>query len=183
MAEELLEKIPLEQRWLITAQTLTRFSVLRGSKIMPSVLGEEEGVVAPVWGLEKMIEIFTKIYSESRKKLNLRVKEMFNIPVEDAIGAAKLHIVSGPLFLGPEYKTEIVEKSRKRVVVRWFKCAWDERFNELEVEPELRGACHVHEPLHIEGFKAINPKLIYKLTKSVARGDPYCEAVIEFKDV
>ena len=124
-----------------------------------------------------------KIYSESRKKLNLRVKEMFNIPVEDAIGAVKLYIVSEKLFRGPEMKVEIVEATRKRAVVRWFKCAWDERFNELEVEPELRGGCHIHEPINNEALKAINPKLIYKLTKSLARGDPYCEAVIEFKDV
>ena len=58
--KKLLEKMPAEKCWALSAQTLTRFSVLRGSKIMPSVLGEEEGVIAPVWGLEKFEEIFEK---------------------------------------------------------------------------------------------------------------------------
>ena len=133
MVEELLEKIPPEKRWALTAKILTGLSTLRGSKIMPSVLGEEEGVIAPVWGLEKMIEIFTKIYGEGRKKMNLWVKETFNIPVEDAIGAAKLSIVAAILHMGPELRVEIVEATRERAVLRMFKCAWDDRFNELEV--------------------------------------------------
>ena len=182
MVEELLEKIPPEKRWAITSETLTRFSTSRGSKIMPFVLGEEEGVIAPVWGFEKMIEIFTKVHGESMKKMYLWVKERFNIQVEDAVGAAKLSKVAGVLMFGPDMKSEIVEKSNKKVVIRWLKCAWDERLNELEVKPELMGACHIHEPVNQEAIKAINPKLIYKVTKSLARGDPYCETVIEFMD-
>jgi len=48
MAEDLLEKIPVETCWGITAQNLIRLSVLRGSMTMPTVLGKEEGVLSPV---------------------------------------------------------------------------------------------------------------------------------------
>jgi hypothetical protein len=182
MVEELLKKIPPEKRWAITSEALTRFSLARGSKIMPFVLGEEEGVIAPVWGFEKMIEIFTKVHGDSMKKMYLWVKEKFNMQVEDAVGGAKLSKVAGVLMFGPDMKSEIVEKSKKKVLKRYLKCAWDERFNELEMKPELLGACHIHEPVNDEAIKAINPKLIYKVTKSLASGDPYCEVIIEYKE-
>ena len=87
MAEELLEKIPPEKRWAITAKTLLRFSVLRGSKSMPTWLGKEEGILSPVWGWEKWVEILTKMMADGSKRFFTWVKERFNIPVEDLIDA------------------------------------------------------------------------------------------------
>ena len=180
---ELLEKIPAEKRWLITAQVLSRFSVLRGSNFMPTLLGEEEGIFSPVWGWEKWNEILTKVMGDTGKRIFAMVKETFNIPVEDAVGAAKLTIAAGTLIAGPECKTEIVEATPERAVVRWTKCGWDERFNELDLALGLRGGCHSgHQALFEEGLKAINPNIDYRFKKSLAKGDPYCEDVIEFKE-
>ena len=52
MAEELLEKIPAEKRWAITAKILTGFQVLRGEISVAPLLGIGEGVFAPVMGAE-----------------------------------------------------------------------------------------------------------------------------------
>jgi len=102
LAEELLAKIPDEKRWELTAKSLWRFIVLRGDKIIAPELGKEEGVIAPVLGEEKWKEINDKIYDDAGKLMFQSFKEAFNIPVEDAIGAAKLVIVTGALQTGPE---------------------------------------------------------------------------------
>ena len=180
--EELLKKIPPEKCWAITAKILTTFALLRGVKIVLPLLGTGEGIISPVWGWEKWYEINEKIWTEGGKKVFPKVKEAFNIPVEDAIGADNLESVVGILFTGPEFKCEYVEKNPKRVIFRMTKCAWMERYKELEVDPELR-VCYSGCPgLFREGLKAVNPKITRKATKFMPRGDPYCEGIIEFKE-
>ena len=181
MAEELLQKIPVEKRWEITAEFLWRFIVLRGDKIFAPELGKGEQIIAPVMGAEKWMEINERIWAEGSKTFYLWVKEMFSIPVEDAVGAAKLDNVAAALMMGPEYESKIVEQSQERVVFRVTKCPPLERFNEFEVKPELRGTCYGCE-VWGEGLKVINNKLNFKFIKTVKRGDPYCEAIIEFKE-
>jgi hypothetical protein len=182
MAEELLEKIPPERRWAITAKTLWRFTVLGGDKIIASILGKGEGIIAPVMGAEKWKEINKKIYSDGGQIMMPWVKETFNIPVEDAIGACKLVIVAAALINGPEQEYEIVEMTPERAVDKTTNCVCWERYNEFEVDSEHRAcdpACQVWTE---EGLKAVNPKIGFKLTKARPRGDPYCEFVYEFKE-
>ena len=181
--KKLFEKIPAEKCWELTAKILTRLSVLRGSKSMPLVLGKEEGIISPVWGWEKWQEILLKVYTEINKRLLIFSKETSNISLEDAIDAAKLAMIAFILLSGPELEGEIVEATPEKATVRFTKCSWGERFKEFEVDPALRGACTVHEEVwDQEGFKAINPKITFRLTKSMHRGDPYCEGVYEFKE-
>jgi len=186
MAEELLKKIPAERRWEITANILSSLFVLRGEKIIAPALGMDEGITAPVMGAEKWIEINVKIFGEGAKILFQMFKDMFNISVEDAIGAAKLVDVVAVLELGPNNSTEFTEyaeESPERVVERQYKCTWMERYKEFNVDPVFitcdKGVCQAWGE---EGLKAINPKLSWKVTKSMPRGDPYCELVIEFKE-
>ncbi|WP_287585573.1 hypothetical protein [Candidatus Borrarchaeum sp.] len=182
MAEELLEKIPPEKRWAITAKTLTAFVVLRGDKIIAPQLGIEEGVIAPVMGAEKWDEINDKVFCEGGKVFYPWVKEMFNIPVKDAIGAYKLLIVVETLLSGPEQEHKLVEATPERVVSRLTKCPWWERYQEFDVHSEHR-ACDAADQKHQEeGLKAVSPKLTFKLTKTRQGGYPYCEYVIELKD-
>jgi len=181
--DDLLNKISAEKRWAITAKILTRVSVLRGSKTMPSVLGKEVGILAPVWGWEKWVEILVKIYGDLGQKMLPWFIEILNIPVEDTVGAAKLSIVAWTLFSGPEVEAEIIEATSERAVVNITKCSWWERFKELDVNPELRGACNACKVWCEEGLRAINPKITYKLLRTSARGDSNCEVVIELKDV
>jgi hypothetical protein len=182
MAEELLEKIPVEKRWAITAKILTGLTVLTGSNIMPAILGTEEGVFAPVWGWEKYNEINNKIFDRGGRKLFQWVKERFNMPVENAVDAAKVVLVAAKLLEGPEYSAEIVEATPERAVIRVTKCAWMERYKELEMNPELI-VCDKTDQVWVEGgLNAINPKITFKPTKAMPRGDPYCEGVYEFKE-
>ena len=169
-----MEKIPVEKCWEITTKALTNIIVLRGDKMMPPLLGIGEGIIAPVMGLEKYLEINTKIWSDGGKLIFPMFKEMFNIPVEDAIGAAKLYLVVVRLQAGPEGKGEIVEATPERAVVRWTKCPWWERYIENKVEPEFIPCVDAHPAWVDEGLKAINPTLSAKLTKAMPSGDPYC---------
>lgn len=179
---KLLEKIPPKKRWAITAKTLTRLLVMQGSKIFAPTLGKGEGITSPVLGAEKWTEIIEKIYSDGAGKMFPWVKERFNIKVEDAIGANNLSTVVSRLQNGPEMEFEIVEATPERVVSRVTKCAWWERYKELEVDHTLR-TCDAVDKLWGEvGFKTINPKITYRLTKAMPRGNPYCEFIFEFKE-
>ena len=182
MVEELLENIPTEQCWAITAKILLTISVLSGVKTVMPIMGTEEGFISPVRGLKKFQEITDKIVTEAGKKMMPMVKERFNIPVDDAIEAAKLSIVYVELAYGPEWEREIVEATPERAVVRWTKCPWMERYKEYKVTPEFIVCPSNHQTRAEEGLKAITPKLTYKLIKAMPWGDPYCEEIIEFKE-
>ena len=182
MAEELLKKIPPEKRWEITVKFIGKLFVMRGEKIIAPILGKGEGILSHIWGAEKWYEITDKIVGDAGRQFFPWVKETFNIPVEDAIGAANLLFVTAVLAWGPELKSTIVEATPERVVVRWTKCSWWNRWEEHEVDPAFIPCETAHQANFGEGLKVINPKLTYKLTKLRLRGDPYCEGVIEFKD-
>jgi len=179
---ELLERIPPEKCWAITAKILLNFIFLRGSISVVPLLGMGEGIIAPVWGWEKFREINTKIWAEINKKLLLYTKEKFNISVEDAVDAVHLICVMSHLQSGPEWEYEYSEATRERVVLRNIKCPWWERYKEFKIKPEL-SLCDVgHQSGNKEGLKAINPKINYKMTKARPWGDPYCEDVYEFTE-
>jgi len=181
MAEDLLEKIPVKKRWEITAKILTNLIVMKAVRIR-YLFATEEGVIAPSMAWEKYEEINTKIWSEGGRKFIPWVKGMFNIPVEDAIGADKLIEVAAALMVGPELETEIVEATAEKAISRITKCPWWVRNLENGLTPELMicpTACHLWGE---EGLKAVNPKLSYKITKSMPWRDPYCEFGCEFKE-
>jgi hypothetical protein len=182
MAKELLEKIPPERRWEITARALLRFSVVRGSKSMPTWLGKEEGILSPVWGWEKWIEILMKVLTDAAKRFFPRIKELLSMPVEDAGDVSELVRVAAILQMGPEYISETVEKGKDRAVRRVYKCMWGEVLNEFNIDPELRGACHTCIVWAGEGTKAVNPKIAVTRTKATLWGDPYCEFVYKLKE-
>lgn len=181
--EILLENISTENCWAITSKVLTNFVNLRGDKITPPLLGIGEGVIAPVLGWEKWVEIQVKIWGDGSKLMAPMIKENFNIPVRDAAEAAKFYIAVATLLVGPEFIAEVVEESRERAVWRISKCSWWERYKELKIAPEFVVCPEAHQSFAGEGIKTVNPKIMYKLLKAMPRGDPYCEGVFEFKEV
>ena len=167
---EILEKTPAETRWAIFANVVIGGVVLRGEK-----------VIAPVLGKLKWLEINKKAWGEIGKRSFPRAKENLNISTEDAMGAAKVAMVTLSLFGGPEFTAELVKGSKERAVVKTTKCPWWEKYKELEINPEYI-PCEVgHPALCKEGLNAINSKVTFKLTKAMPRGDLYCEEVYEFK--
>jgi hypothetical protein len=182
MVDELLKKISPETCWAITAETLTRFNVLSTMKTSAPFLGKSDGILSLLSGWDMWVEIKEKVYGDGGRMMFPLIKETFNIPVEDAIGAMKLLCIASYLLQGPEYMSEIIEGTPERVVWRVTKCAWWERFNEHEIEPGLIPCNEGDQAWAEEGLKEINPKLTFKITKSMPWGDPYCECVIEFSD-
>jgi hypothetical protein len=180
--EELLEKIPPETCWAITAKILSSLFVLRGDKTTAPILGTGEGVTAPILGAEKWKEIVVKAYSEGVPEGIAWVKETFNIPVENAIDADNLMTVASRLELGPEWEHEYIERTPERVVCILTKCPYWERYKEFNVDPAFIFCDDGHKAICKLAFKRINPKITYKLTKAMPWGDPYCEEVYEFKE-
>ena len=180
--ETLSEQLSTDKCWEITAKILTALYILRGTNTMPHRLGKVKGFIAPVLGVEKWTEILTKMFRDGAKKMFPWVKETFNIPVEDAIGVDSVATVVSRLEAGPEWEVEYVEKTPERVVCRFFKCPYWKRYEEFEVDPAFVTCDAVHQVWTEEGIKAVNPKIIYKLTKAMPWGDPYCEEVFAFKD-
>jgi hypothetical protein len=188
---ELLKKIPPEKCWEITANILWRFIFWRGrginpsiSKIIEFISDKDEGVIAPVLAWDKLEEIYEKIFGDGGKRLFPMVKEMFNIPVENAIDAAKLVAVAGTLMEGPEYTIELVEATPEKAILRTTNCIMWNIEKGYDVDPEiwLPACIKFSQAWGEKGLKAINPQIHYTMTKSLARGEPYCEAIIEFKD-
>lgn len=180
--ETLLKKIPAEKGWKITAKILLNLHLLRGTKTVVPLLGKDEGIFAPVWGWEKYKEIVIKVMGDSIKNMVVKVKELFNIPVEDAIGAENAATVAGTFHTGPDRQDVIVEKNPEKVVKRLLNCPWRETYKEYDIKPELTLCAPVCEVSFDKGLKEINPKLSQKLTKSLDKGDPYCEFVTEFNE-
>ena len=178
----LLEKLQPETCWAITAETLTRFVVSRILKTSTPFLGKDDGILSLLSGWDKETEIKEKVYSEGGRKMYPFAKETFNIPVEDAVGAVKLASVTLKVSMGPEWEIDAVEKTPERVVLRYTKCPFWERYKEFEANPELIPCDVGHQAWCEEGLKAINPKINYKLMKSMPSGDPYCEDVYEFME-
>ncbi len=168
---EIFEKIPIETKWAIFADGVVGGVVMRGEKI-----------IAPVLGKQKWLEINEKAWGESGKRLFPRVQETLNISGEDAGGATKLAMVAIALVGGAKFTAELVEDSKERAVVRTTNCPWWEKYQELDIHPELI-PCEVgHQAFCEEGLKAINSKVAFTLTKALPKGDSYCEGVYEFKE-
>ena len=180
--EELLEKIPVEKRWEITAQAITRLTTLMIAKTSAPLLGKGEGVTSLILGREKHQEIQEKAFGKVGSLRLPWVKKEFNIQEDDAIGAAKAVILAAALLGGPEYKFEIVEASPERVVIKRPQCPWWNRYNELNIEDAIRDCPYGHGGWTEVGLQTLSPKLTYKLTKTMPWGDPYCEEVIEYKE-
>jgi hypothetical protein len=164
---EILEKIPVEVKWAMSS----------GRAVATGLMAQLGAIV----GGEKLEEILTGMFGGAGKRVHPFVKEKYNIPVEDAAGAAKLSLVVGGLILGPEYESKIVETTPEKAVRRTTKCPWTERFTEYNIDPEYRVCTIPCAKFVEEGFKAVNPNIAFQLTKSLAQGDPYCEFVYELK--
>ena len=146
--------------------------------------GKDEDVIAPVLAWDKYWEIHEKIFGDGGRQMFLWAKETFSLPLENAIDAAKFVTFVGALMQGPEYTTEIVEATPEKAILRTINCVlWDiEKGYEIDPEIWVPGCIKYSQVRGEKGLKAINPQINYTMTKSLAQGEPYCEAIIEFKE-
>jgi hypothetical protein len=182
-SKNLLNSLSVEKCWALTTKILQSLLVISGSKNLPAILGTEDGFISPVRGWEKHEEVTPKIYREIARKFFPWVEKTFNIPVEDAIGAAKLYIVASTFLIGPEFTTEIIDATKEKTKIRVPTCGWTERFNEQKVPLEFRICYPAHKSWAEEGLKAIkDTNITHKLTKSMGKGDLYCEVIFELRE-
>ena len=178
----LIEKIPAKKRWELTTKILTRILAGRGTKHIAPLLGKGDGIAAPVWGWEWWEDIAKRVWGEGGKRFYPWLKQKFNIPVEDALGAVNLVIIAAKLLGGPEWEAEIIEATPEKAVIRHTKCTWWEIYQEYNLDPDLCVCPAGHQARVGKGIKAVNPKIKFKLLKAMPRGDPYCEGIYEFKE-
>ena len=70
--EELLEKIPVEKRWELTAKILIGIYTMIGDNA--ANLGQGRGDLLAILGWEKWVEILKKTYGENGRKFVLGLK-------------------------------------------------------------------------------------------------------------
>lgn len=168
--KEIIEKVPVEKRWEMTAKSLSGACVGYSLALLRVV------------GKEKLAEIESEMWGEGGKMSLLQVKEAFKLPVEDAVEALNLVAVAGILGLGPEFELETIEKTKKRVIVRVIKCPFWERVKEFGATAQYNPCDPACSVWGTEGLKAVNPNITRKIVKAPPRGDPYCEVVYELKE-
>lgn len=169
MYAEILSRIPAEKRWAIAGQTFTA-----AYTAIIQLLG-------PVVGREKLIELNNLVYGPGAKMTFPGIKETLNINTDDAIGVNQLAGAVAYLQMGPEFEFEVVEETPQRVVARTTKCPWWDRYVEQNGDPDYMICPEGHTQWGEEGCKSVNPNCTFKMTKTFAWGDPYCEYIWEIK--
>jgi hypothetical protein len=69
-------------------------------------------------------------------------------------------------------RTELVEITDTKVVIKAFQCPL--RF-------DMPAMCLAHTTMEKTVVETLNPKLVYRIGKSIPAGDDYCEHIIEIK--
>ena len=133
-------------------------------------------VLLEIVGKAKLADIESKMWSEGMKMSFQTLMKELKMPVKDAVDAANLVAVFAYLMLGPDCTMERVEESKNRVVDRYINCPWWETAKQFGIADRYECAC---PDWSRDAFKAINPYLRVRATKSQSHGDPYCECVFE----
>jgi hypothetical protein len=171
MSEELVKKLVQDkEKWKIATQTYT--GSIAGYDIF----------VGQAMDKKKWIELHDNLWGEGAKMTWPMFKKNFNLPCENAIDASNLGGFITLITQGPEWEWETVEESPKKVVVRYHKCPWWNRYTEFGLKPEDMICPGGHINVTSKGIKAVNPKIKCTLTKAMPWGDDYCEDIWEMEE-
>lgn len=163
---DLIEKVPAEKRWEIATKGLTGAYVACASAL--------QGAVS-----EAQYDQFSKMLWYQGGKTLKELVDTVGLPVGNAREIEEALEISARTSMGPEFEFEVVEASEDRCVARLTKCAWHERWKEMGLAKDLCGTGH--QSWGDAAVESVNPDFAYTLVKSMLRGDPYCEFVIERK--
>jgi hypothetical protein len=75
---------------------------------------------------------------------------------------------------GKENFVQLIELSDRKVVIR---------ANECPLHFDIPALCLAHTTMEKTLVEELNPKLIYRIGKSIPAGDKYCEHIIEIKSM
>ena len=161
-----IEKVPAETRWATAAQAMEGV-IIAHMKALRDIAGEE-----------RFHQIQQQIWSKAGGGVKM-LKDTFGLPGDDAEAAAEVLTFAAILTMGPECKFEFPERGKDKAVVKITECPWLNRTKEVGIELDL--CSHADHAYADAVVKSVNPKLAQSLTKSMVRGDPYCEWVIELQ--
>ncbi len=161
-----LEKVPMENRWMMTSGGLVHFQVNYFKKLLDTE------------GREKLVE-FTRLNLSAGGAGGKRFADRFGMTGTDAKSAAAILPALVILAYGSQQKFEIAEAMESRAVVKCLECAF---WNNMQAKKITDDICSSNSHYYWEGCaKAINPKLTSTLVKARPRGDSLCEWVFELK--
>ena len=161
-----LDKIPEKMRWEIATKGLSGAYTAIANALKDAI------------GEAKYNEFNGPLWYEAGKG----AKELANnlgLKAETPNDIATIFELATVASMGPEMQWEIVESSEDKCVAKNVNCPWHERFKELGLSFDFCGSGHQS---WIEGVcDSLNPNFTATLTKSMVRGDAYCENIIERK--
>jgi len=161
-----IDKIPEKMRWEIATKGLTGAYAAIANALKDTV------------GEDRYNELNGMLWYEAGKGAK-QLTDSLGLKTETAEDMATVFELATVASMGPEMKWEIVESSEDKCVTKNLECPWYERFKELNLSTDLCGSGHQR---WCEGAcDSLNPNFAATLTKSMVRGDAYCETVIERK--
>jgi len=164
----LIRDMPYKQRYLRMREALV-MTILRFSYRLIDEYGEE--------GLNIVEDIFSRNYGDY---LSLTI-DLFNVRERDARTVASI-IAASDTLLGVESK--FVEYTPSRCVRRISYCpiySYSKRMGRSDEEVYL--LCRsIMQGMCVSAAKALNRNVSYRYSRWLAKGDPYCEEIIETRD-
>ena len=127
---EAVEKVPAETRWAIATQGLTGAVVATGKALLDAV------------GQDRYNEITVQIWAEAGKAAK-QVADALGLVGDDVRSAAETTLSVTAVAMGPEVKSEIVEATAERAVLRITECPFWNRMKESGISEDMCSASSV----------------------------------------
>jgi hypothetical protein len=161
-----IEDIPAEKRWEIAAKSASAVPIIY-DMYFRKVLGE------------KYDEIEKLIWAEGGKEVK-NIAMALGLPSDNAIEINEAFGVVGTILFGPEFKFELIEETKDRVVGKVIACPMLNRAREMGLDSEIVNlkACMTLDKSAVEN---LNPKYVHRLNANMCSGSRYCEKIIERK--
>ena len=148
-----LEEVPIEHRYKsVTAGLIRRIKILYDE--IYHRYGQD--------GLDLIRDVGTAYGLEIAERAKTRLKS-------DDIESVALYVVR--IFNTMRGRGKVVEFSKKRVVIRVFECPYPW---------ESPAVCEAHTTMEKTLVEAVGRNLTYSIPRSIPKGDPYCDHVIEY---
>ena len=150
-----MEEVPIEKRYKsVTAGLVRRIKILY--ETIFNKYGED--------GLELIREAGRQYGEEIAQRAKTRIEK-------GDIKSVALYVIR--IFNTLRGKGKVVEFSDQRVVIRVWECPypWE--------TPEM---CQAHTQMEKTLVESLGKNLIYRISKSIPEGDPYCDHIIEVKE-
>jgi hypothetical protein len=149
-----LEEVPIEKRYRSVTAGLTR-----RIKILYDTIYEKYGSD----GLDLIREVGNTYGSEIAERAKKTLKD-------NDLKSVALYVIR--IFNNVRGRGKVVEFSDKRVVIRVWECPYPWEKQEM---------CEAHTQMEKKLVESLGQNLCYRIDKSLPKGDPYCDHVIEIR--